>query len=139
MHKAPFMKRPPFQGSWLRATGYLATAAVLLALGCAGSQPPTQQMADVQSANRSAVELGAQKNPRAQLHLKLAEEQLDSARKAMADDENERATSLLMRAKADAELAIALTREDDANTQSAKAVEKSDAQRSTNTLLGATP
>lgn len=139
MHKALSMKRQTIQGSWRRAASYIAPAGFLLALGCAGTQPPTQQMADVQAANRSAQELGAQDNPRAQLHLKLAEEQLEHARKAMADDENERAASLLMRAKADAELAIALTREDDANVQSTKAVEKSDSQRSTNRLLGATP
>ena len=90
----------------------MMTACVVLALGCAGSYPPpTQQMADVQSANRSATELGAQKNPRAELHLKLAEEQLNLAKKAVEDDDNERATNLLMRAKADAELAVALTRD----------------------------
>jgi hypothetical protein len=114
------------------------TASVMLALGCASSYPlPTQQMADVQSANRSATELGAQKNPRAELHLKLAEEQLDFAKKAVADGENERATSLLMRAKADAELAVALTREDNANTQAENAVDQADGQRSTNDQLGA--
>jgi hypothetical protein len=117
----------------------MMTAGVLLALGCASGAPlPTQQMADVQSANRSATELGAQQNPRAELHLKLAEEQLDQAKRAVADDDNERATSLLMRAKADAELAVALTREDNANTQAAKAVDQSDGQRSVNQQLGAT-
>jgi len=117
----------------------MMTAGVLLALGgCGGSYPPpTQQMADVQSANRSATEVGAQQNPRAELHLKLAEEQLDQAKKAVADDDNERATSLLMRAKADAELALALTREDNANTQAANAVDQSNGERSVNQQLGA--
>lgn len=93
----------------------MTTAPLLLALGCAGSYPPpTQQMADVQAANRSATELGAQDNPKAQLHLKFAEEQMKQAKSAMENDENERAGSLLMRAKADAELAVALTREEDA-------------------------
>lgn len=115
------------------------TTGLLLALGCAGNYPPpTQQMADVQSANRSATELGAQKNPRAELHLKLAEEQLEQARRAVADDDNERAESLLMRAKADAELAVALTRENSAKTQATKAVDQSDAQQSTHDQLGAT-
>jgi hypothetical protein len=116
------------------------TTGLLLALGCGGGYPPpTQQMADVQSANRSATELGAQKNPRAELHLKLAEEQLDQARKAVAEEDHERAEGLLMRAKADAELAVALTREDSAKTQATKAVDQSDAQRSNNAQLGATP
>jgi hypothetical protein len=107
----------------------MLAAGLALTLGCASSYPlPTQQMADVQSANRSATELGAQKNPRAELHLKLAEEQLDQAKKAVADDDNERATSLLMRAKADAELAVALTREDNAKTQATNAVDQSNGQ-----------
>jgi hypothetical protein len=114
------------------------TAGLGLALGCASSAPlPTQQMADVQSASRSATELGAQKNPRAELHLKLAEEQLAQAQRAVADDDNERATSLLMRAKADAELAVALTREDNAKTQATNAVDEANSKRSINQQLGA--
>lgn len=106
---------------------YIVTIATssLLALGCGASYPPpTQQASDVQSANRSAIELGAQKNPKAQLHLKLAEEQLKLAEAAMKDDENEAAEDLLRRAKADAELAIALTREEDAKIQAEKTVDR---------------
>ncbi len=114
------------------------TATALLALGCGSSFPvPTQQMADVQSANRSANELGAQNNPKAQLHLKLAEEQMKQAQAAIEDDDNESAERLLMRAKSDAELAVALTREDAAKAQAGKAVDQSNAQKSTNADLGA--
>ena len=138
--QAQAMNRFKIKGRWLEATGYIAIAGLSFVLGCAGSSPPApQQIADVQSANRSATELGANKNPRAELHLKLAEEQLQLAQRAMADDENERASMLLMRAKADAELAIALTREDNANMQASKAVDQSDAARSKNQQLGATP
>jgi len=119
-------------------TQFLTLAAVV-ALGCASHPPPTQQMADVQSANRGATELGAQENPRAALHLKLAEEQLALARKAAADDDNERAKSLLMRAKADAELAVALTREDSAKVQQGKAMEQAESQTPNPTPEGATP
>jgi hypothetical protein len=116
------------------------TTMLLFALGCGSSHPPpTQQMADVQAADRSAIELGAQKHPKAQLHLKLAEEQLALAKTAMDDDDNEAATSLLARAKADAELAIALTREDSADVQADKAVDQSNAERSKNAEGGATP
>jgi Domain of unknown function (DUF4398) len=119
----------------------VATASVLLlALGCAGSHSaPTQQMADVQSANRSANELGAQKNPKAQLYLKLSEEQLNKAKAAMDDDDNENAERLLVRAKVDAELAIALTRESDAMRKETEAVDESNQQRSSNAQAGATP
>lgn len=94
-------------------------------------------MADVQSANRGAVELGAQNNPKAQLHLKLAEEQMKQAKKAMDDGDNKIAEMLLIRAKADAELAIALTREETATTGAEKATDRSNAQRSTNAEQGA--
>ena len=113
--------------------------ALLLALGCAGTYPPpTQQLADVQSANRSANEVGAQNNPKAQLHLKLAEEQLQQAKTAMKDEDNKTASRLLERAKSDAELAIALARRDNATLAANKAVEQSNAQRSTNLEQGAT-
>ena len=115
-------------------------ATLLAAFGCAGGYPPpNQQLADVQSANRSAVELGAQTNPKAQLHLKLAEEQLAQAKSSMEKDDNARADALLRRAKADAELAIALTRETDANTEAGKALDRSNAQRSNNQEPGASP
>ena len=115
------------------------TIAILqLAFGCAGTQArPTQQIADVESADRTAIELGAQNNPKAQLHLKLAEEQLRQAKSAVEHDDNISANRLLMRAKADAELAVALTRGSTAEVEASKAVDQSNAQRSTNTEAGA--
>jgi hypothetical protein len=110
---------------------------VVLAIGCAGYPPPTQRMADVQSASRSANELGAQKHPNARLHAKLAEDQMKQAKVAMDNDDNEVADRLLVRAKADAELAIALTREEDARTAAGSAVDQSNAQRNTNLEQGA--
>jgi hypothetical protein len=122
----------------MKILNFTIIATSLCAFGCAGSYPPpTQQMADVQAANRSANELGAQSTPRAQLHLKLAEEQMKQAKSAMDNDDNKRAESLLMRAKADAELALALTREETATTGADKAVDQSNAQRSTNAEQGA--
>jgi len=122
----------------MKKSNLIATATSLLALGCAGSYPPpTQQMADVQSANRSANELGAQNNPNAQLHLKLAEEQLQQAKTAMEQDDNKSANSLLTRAKADAELAVALMRDSNATQEAKQAVDQSNAQRSTNAEQGA--
>lgn len=119
---------------------FIATSSLMLGCG-ASAPPPTQQMADTQAAARSATELGAGAEPRAQLHLKLAEEQMSQAKSAMKDDENERAESLLLRAKADAELAVALMHEHDAKETSTKATEQSDSQRTTNEIQseGATP
>ena len=98
---------------------------------------PTQRMAEAQAAERSARELGADSVPTAQLSLKLAQEQIAEAKKAMADDENKRADSLLIRAKADAELALAQTRETGARVDVAEAVEESTEQRDTNIGQGA--
>ena len=94
-------------------------------------------MADAQAAERSAKELGANRVPAAQLSLKLAQDQIAQAKKAMADDENERADSLLIRAKADAELALAQTREQNAKVGVEEAVEDSADQKATNIGQGA--
>ena len=80
----------------------------------ASMPPPTQRMADAQAAERSARELGANDVPKAQLSLRLANDQIAQAQKAITAGDNETADSLLIRAKADAELAVAQAREVDA-------------------------
>jgi hypothetical protein len=99
--------------------------------------PPTQRMADAESAERSAIEVGANNEPVAQLSLKLAQEQIAQAKTAMADDDNERADSLLIRAKVDAELAIAQAREKNARIAGREAVTDSAEQKATNAGQGA--
>lgn len=99
--------------------------------------PPTQRMADAESAERSAREVGAENEPAARLSLKLAQEQIGQAKTAMADDENEKADSLLVRAKADAELAIAQAREKSAHLAKQAAVKDSAVQNTTNANQGA--
>jgi hypothetical protein len=119
---------------------YATGSMLLLTLGCATTYPPpTQQMADVQSANRSAAELGAQSNPKAQLHLKLAQEQLKQAQDAVQKEDNQNAERLLFRAKADAELAVALTRDASAQSQRGQAIGQTNAARSSYAEPGATP
>lgn len=81
-------------------------------IACAPSYGmPVQRMADAQAAYRAAKEAGAEKDPQALLHLKLAEEQFAKAKTLMADEENRRADFLLIRSKADAELALAMAQE----------------------------
>ena len=107
----------------------VAGAAVAFAVGCGGSYPaPTQPLADAEAADRSAQELGANNVPAAQLHLKLAQEQTTNARKLMKDGENKRAEALLLRAKADAELALSLAKEQKAKGEVGQAAEKSNLQ-----------
>lgn len=95
----------------LLGTGFAVGIAVM-GLGCASAPPPTEQLASAEASMRAARELGAQEVPRAQLHLRLAQEQVTQARKLAEDGENERAASLLDRARADAELALALSKEE---------------------------
>jgi Domain of unknown function (DUF4398) len=109
-----------------------------LVFGCGATfPPPTQRLADAESAERSATELGAVNTPDAQLHLRLAQEQTAQAKTAMASGDNARADSLLVRATSDAELAIALSRKQSAGVDVQKAKEQSNTQRATNASQGA--
>lgn len=100
--------------------------AVPFVWACGGSMPePKQPLADAESASRSAREVGADNEPTAKLHEKLAEEQIAKAKSLIADGDNERATYLLIRARADAELALALAREQSALVDKQKATEES--------------
>jgi len=102
-----------------------ALLALLGAVGCGGSfPPPSERLASAEAAARSARELGADKDPKAALHLKLAQEQIDQAKGQMKADENKKADQTLSRAGADAELAVALAKESNAKTEAEKAKEK---------------
>jgi UDP-N-acetylglucosamine enolpyruvyl transferase len=107
----------------------IAFVSMLATAGCASSFPvPTQKLADAESANRSARELGAEKKTDAQLNLKLADEEIEAAKVQMKNGDNRRAEYILLRAKADAELALALAREHDAKVETVKAVDTSNAK-----------
>lgn len=83
-----------------------------LTAACGSSFPqPTERLASSEAAIRSAKELGAQNDPQASLHVKLADEQIATAKSLMKDGENKRADLVLQRASADAELAVMMTRE----------------------------
>ena len=86
--------------------------SILLAAGCASHPPPTDHLASAIAATRGAEEAGAPRVPRAALQLKLAQEQIAQARAMMEDGENERADFMTLRAYNDAELALAMARED---------------------------
>ena len=102
---------------------FLAVSSLLWA--CSGRIPePTQPLADAESASRSAREVGANAQPDAKLHAKLADEQIAKAKALIEDGDNERATYLVRRARADAELSLALAREQNALAAKQKAVEQ---------------
>jgi hypothetical protein len=82
-------------------------------------------MADAESAQRSAREVGAETQPVAKLEVKLADEEIARAKSLVANGENRRADFVLQRARADAELALALTREQTALAEVQRATEQS--------------
>src|SRR5512141_2991109 len=88
--------------------GFTALAvAAAGALGCASAPLGTEGST---SGIRAAEEAGAAKVPQASLHLQLAREEVEVAKGLAAKNEKEKAESMLMRAEADAELAVALSR-----------------------------
>jgi len=89
----------------------------LMALACGSAPQPTERLATAQAAVRAAKEVGAKEVPQAQLHAQLAEEQVTQAQKMIEDGDNERAEMVLRRATADAELAVALARENESQKQ----------------------
>jgi outer membrane PBP1 activator LpoA protein len=101
-----------------------------LTAACGSSYPqPTERLAQSEAAIRSAKELGAQNDPQASLHVKLADDQMNTAKHLIKDGENKRADLVLQRAQSDAELAVMITRERAAKTQAQTARETLDTQK----------
>ena len=98
----------------------MAAATTAFAVGCAA---PLRTEAS-SSGIRAAEEVGAAKVPQASLHLQLAKEELDQAKGLAGSNEKERAVSMLSRAEADAELAVALSREDAEKAEARAAVDR---------------
>lgn len=101
----------------------LAVLALLAAgAGCASAAPPSERLASSEAAIRSAKEVGANGVPAAALYLTVAQEELDKARAEIKDGDNKSAEMILSRAQADAELALALTRENAARNEAQEAL-----------------
>ena len=87
----------------------MSTLLVLLA-GCGSFPSPVDQLAASQAAVRAAEEAGADRDPEAQLYLKLAKENLDKGKSRMDAEDNEIADRALRKAEADGELARGIAR-----------------------------
>lgn len=100
--------------------------AASLALGaCASSGPvPAERLARSEAAVRGAQEVGADRVAPAAMHLKAANDELDMARKLIADGDNMRAEYILMRAEADANVARSLAREVQARNDAQKTLDE---------------
>lgn len=77
---------------------------------CASTTAPASSMAAAQASIRVADEMGARQNPSAALYLQYAREEYSQADNANRNGSGERAQRLLLRAQADADLAVALAR-----------------------------
>ena len=96
----------------------------LAAAGCGGAQLNQNKATNVQAAVMAAEQVGAKDQPKASLHLQLAREQVDEARKRAADGDESSANLLLDRAQVDAELALQLARTEHEQQNAQKAWEK---------------
>ena len=91
-------------------TRLMLSLVVIGLSGCATVQIPAERLEGSEASIRGAEELGATNVPAARLHLQLARDQTAQA-KQLAADGDDRATLVLARAEADAELALGLARE----------------------------
>src|SRR5436190_2087546 len=102
--------------------GWLVVAA--LAGACGGMPVPQDQLTAAQASVKGAEVAGAPNNPKAALHLKLATEEVETAKKLIADGKNEEARREVDRAQADADLALALAEEAKAQGETAQTKEQ---------------
>lgn len=90
----------------------VSSALAALVGACSSTQKiPTEQFVETRATVRAAEEVGGEKVPSAQVHLDLARNSLALAQRLNDDGEVKKAELELMRAHADAELALALARE----------------------------
>jgi len=106
--------------------------AVVIA-GCGSSAVVLNKEAST-SAIRAAEEVGASDVAKASLYLQLAKEELVNAQSLAEKGEKEQAESMLMRAQADGELAVALSRSDTDKKEAADAIERVQQLRKDNQL-----
>ena len=85
---------------------------------------PHDALSAAQADVKGAEVGGAAENPKAALHVKLAKDQIEIAQKQISDGDNEEAARTLDRAQADAELALALSKEAKAQSDAAEASEQ---------------
>jgi uncharacterized protein DUF4398 len=109
---------------WNRRNTTTLGILLLATSACGGYPPPNDRMMASVAAARSAREVGAQSSPQAALHLKLADEEIAKAKALIADGDNERAEYTLIRAKADAELALSLAKENTAKVEAQQAADQ---------------
>jgi hypothetical protein len=112
--------------SYPKSVVSVSALVAFFAVGCGSSAVPLERLTDAKATVRAAQEAGAQNTPQAALHLKMANDELASAQKAMDDGDNTRARLLLNQAQADADLSLALARGTSEKQQAQQAQAKID-------------
>lgn len=87
-----------------------AALAIGGAVGCGRAAVPTEKLADSRSAIRAAEEVGADRYTDASIHLKLAKDRLSIAERLIREGDADRAAWYLSESQADADLALAMAR-----------------------------
>jgi hypothetical protein len=90
-------------------------------VACGGRSLPPAKVVDTESSISAAAAVGADQNPQAALHLKMARDQLKQAQTLIEDNKGDEARLVLERAEADAQVALMITREAQANANVRKA------------------
>jgi Domain of unknown function (DUF4398) len=106
----------------------------VLAASCATTAPAAEPSLHSESSSgaiRAAEEVGAARTPSAALHLQLAKEEFDQARKTTDPMDRDRADRLLMRAQVDAELSLVLARSEADKVEAQQAIDKVKALKAT--------
>jgi hypothetical protein len=115
-------------------------SAALLSLavaGCASTSIAPERFSKPNAQVAAAKEAGAEENPEAALHLKLANDAIARAKSQARDGEGHRANFTLDRATADAELALELARLEHTRAGADEAMYSIDALRRQNQQLKA--
>jgi hypothetical protein len=94
---------------------------------CSSTQTLPPNYAPAQAAISAADAVGAKNDPRAALHLKMARDQLVEAQALVQKGKSDEASYALDCSRADAELALMVTRETQARTEATRA--KQDVQK----------
>jgi len=103
--------------------------AMLLFAGCGGTAPPTRALTSASEAIGAANQAGATTARSAEQYLATARRELDDARARIDEGDNRGAYRLLVRAKADADLATALARREHLQNEAAELGQRAEALR----------
>jgi hypothetical protein len=97
---------------------------VAFAAACGSQAMPPPAAVEAKTSISAAEAVGAQNEPKAALHLKLAKDQSARAEQALQNGDEDEARLLIEQAKVDAELALVLTRESQARVEAQQALAK---------------